>query len=257
MARQVAHEIKNPLTPIQLSAEHLRRVHADRGTPLSPVLDECVDSILTPGAAAPADCRRVLELRLVAHAAAGRDQPGDARGRGGRALPRGARRPASRSRSTSRPTCRAVRGRSHADRPRADQHHRERAARHARRRRAGHSAAALSADGRAVTSADHATPASAWTPPPSRASSSRTSRPRPSAPASASRSRSGTWRLHGGSDHRRERPRGAERSVARRQFPTAGAAACLAASAVDRRGRRRRAAGLRTQHRGRPVPTSM
>ncbi|HEU4786732.1 MAG TPA: HAMP domain-containing sensor histidine kinase, partial [Gemmatimonadaceae bacterium] len=46
MARQVAHEIKNPLTPIQLSAEHLRRVHADRGEPLSPVLDACVDSIL-------------------------------------------------------------------------------------------------------------------------------------------------------------------------------------------------------------------
>jgi len=46
MARQVAHEIKNPLTPIQLSAEHLRRVHADRGLPLSPVLEECVASIL-------------------------------------------------------------------------------------------------------------------------------------------------------------------------------------------------------------------
>jgi signal transduction histidine kinase len=46
MARQVAHEIKNPLTPIQLSAEHLRRVHADRGEPLSPVLEDCVDSIL-------------------------------------------------------------------------------------------------------------------------------------------------------------------------------------------------------------------
>jgi nitrogen fixation/metabolism regulation signal transduction histidine kinase len=46
MARQVAHEIKNPLTPVQLSAEHLRRVHADRGKPLSPVLEECVDSIL-------------------------------------------------------------------------------------------------------------------------------------------------------------------------------------------------------------------
>jgi nitrogen fixation/metabolism regulation signal transduction histidine kinase len=29
MARQVAHEIKNPLTPIQLSAEHLLRVHAN------------------------------------------------------------------------------------------------------------------------------------------------------------------------------------------------------------------------------------
>ena len=47
MARQVAHEIKNPLTPIQLSAEHLRRVHADRGEPLAPVLESCVDSILT------------------------------------------------------------------------------------------------------------------------------------------------------------------------------------------------------------------
>ena len=46
MARQVAHEIKNPLTPIQLSAEHLRRVHADRGEPLGPVLDGCVTSIL-------------------------------------------------------------------------------------------------------------------------------------------------------------------------------------------------------------------
>ncbi len=46
MARQVAHEIKNPLTPIQLNAEHLRRVHADRGEPLSPVLQECVATIL-------------------------------------------------------------------------------------------------------------------------------------------------------------------------------------------------------------------
>jgi signal transduction histidine kinase len=46
MARQVAHEIKNPLTPIQLSAEHLQRVHADRGQPLGGVLDSCVDSIL-------------------------------------------------------------------------------------------------------------------------------------------------------------------------------------------------------------------
>lgn len=46
MARQVAHEIKNPLTPIQLNAEHLRRVHADRGEPMGPVLQECVDTIL-------------------------------------------------------------------------------------------------------------------------------------------------------------------------------------------------------------------
>jgi nitrogen fixation/metabolism regulation signal transduction histidine kinase len=46
MARQVAHEIKNPLTPIQLSAEHLARVHADRGRPLGPVFDQCVTTIL-------------------------------------------------------------------------------------------------------------------------------------------------------------------------------------------------------------------
>jgi two-component system nitrogen regulation sensor histidine kinase NtrY len=47
MARQVAHDIKNPLTPIQLSAEHAQRVNADRGRPLSPVLDECVAAILS------------------------------------------------------------------------------------------------------------------------------------------------------------------------------------------------------------------
>jgi signal transduction histidine kinase len=47
MARQVAHDIKNPLTPIQLSAEHARRVNIDRGRPLSPVLDNCINAILS------------------------------------------------------------------------------------------------------------------------------------------------------------------------------------------------------------------
>src|SRR5258707_7360623 len=47
MARQVAHDIKNPLTPIQLSAEHARRVNIDSGRPLSPVLDECITVILS------------------------------------------------------------------------------------------------------------------------------------------------------------------------------------------------------------------
>jgi PAS domain S-box len=46
MARQVAHEIKNPLTPIQLAAEHLRAV-ADRGDPRLPELVRTsVDNIL-------------------------------------------------------------------------------------------------------------------------------------------------------------------------------------------------------------------
>jgi signal transduction histidine kinase len=47
MARQVAHEIKNPLTPIQLSAEHLMRLHVDRGKPLTPVLEDCLTAILS------------------------------------------------------------------------------------------------------------------------------------------------------------------------------------------------------------------
>jgi signal transduction histidine kinase len=46
MARQVAHEIKNPLTPIQLAGEHLQRVHNDQGHPLGVVFDQCVDTIL-------------------------------------------------------------------------------------------------------------------------------------------------------------------------------------------------------------------
>ncbi len=46
MARQVAHDIKNPLTPIQLNAEHLRRVHVDRGRPLAGLVDDCVNNIL-------------------------------------------------------------------------------------------------------------------------------------------------------------------------------------------------------------------
>ncbi len=46
MARQVAHDIKNPLTPIQLNAEHLRRVHVDRGRPLGALVDDGVNNIL-------------------------------------------------------------------------------------------------------------------------------------------------------------------------------------------------------------------
>ncbi|MEZ5320388.1 MAG: ATP-binding protein [Vicinamibacterales bacterium] len=45
MARQVAHEIKNPLTPIQLAAEHLDRVHEDQRRPLGAVADQCLQTI--------------------------------------------------------------------------------------------------------------------------------------------------------------------------------------------------------------------
>jgi two-component system nitrogen regulation sensor histidine kinase NtrY len=46
MARRVAHEVKNPLTPIQLSMEHLMKVYRDRSADFSSVLQECNDTIL-------------------------------------------------------------------------------------------------------------------------------------------------------------------------------------------------------------------
>ncbi len=47
MARQVAHEIKNPLTPIRLGIQHLRRVQRDRPEALGSALDETSERILS------------------------------------------------------------------------------------------------------------------------------------------------------------------------------------------------------------------
>jgi nitrogen fixation/metabolism regulation signal transduction histidine kinase len=47
MARQVAHEIKNPLTPIRLGVQHLRRAKADPRVDFDKVLDENVTRILS------------------------------------------------------------------------------------------------------------------------------------------------------------------------------------------------------------------
>jgi C4-dicarboxylate-specific signal transduction histidine kinase len=56
MARIIAHEIKNPLTPIRLAVEHLREVWR-RGSPdFDRVLDECVSRVL----------KQTDELRLAA-----------------------------------------------------------------------------------------------------------------------------------------------------------------------------------------------
>ena len=41
VARRLAHEIKNPLTPIQLSAERMRRQLRDAPAPTSALVDEC------------------------------------------------------------------------------------------------------------------------------------------------------------------------------------------------------------------------
>jgi|GEM_PF-1615196 len=46
MARQVAHEIKNPLTPMQLSAQFLRRAYDEGTDDLGRIVHECTDAIV-------------------------------------------------------------------------------------------------------------------------------------------------------------------------------------------------------------------
>lgn len=46
VARRIAHEIKNPLTPIQLSAERLKRRYSNQIVEGMDVFDECIDTIV-------------------------------------------------------------------------------------------------------------------------------------------------------------------------------------------------------------------
>jgi two-component system nitrogen regulation sensor histidine kinase NtrY len=47
VARRIAHEIKNPLTPIQLSAQRLQRKYADRLGDEEPIFTECTQTIIS------------------------------------------------------------------------------------------------------------------------------------------------------------------------------------------------------------------
>lgn len=46
MARRVAHEVKNPLTPIQLSIEHLQKVYEERPDLFPSVFEQCTRTVL-------------------------------------------------------------------------------------------------------------------------------------------------------------------------------------------------------------------
>jgi two-component system nitrogen regulation sensor histidine kinase NtrY len=87
VARRLAHEIKNPLTPIQLSAERLRRYFGHAPPPTGTLVSECTDAIIVEVEAlkglvdefaqfarmrgprmVPADLNRLVEDTLVLYA---------------------------------------------------------------------------------------------------------------------------------------------------------------------------------------------
>jgi signal transduction histidine kinase len=70
MARQVAHEIKNPLTPIRLGVQHLRRARSDRRVDFDRVLEQNVERIL----------REIDRLDEIARAFSRYGQPPEQRG---------------------------------------------------------------------------------------------------------------------------------------------------------------------------------
>jgi signal transduction histidine kinase len=65
MAQKVAHEIKNPLTPIQLSAEHLLRVYEDKRGDFSKALKESTSYIIGEVANLRRIAQEFLELAKV------------------------------------------------------------------------------------------------------------------------------------------------------------------------------------------------
>jgi nitrogen fixation/metabolism regulation signal transduction histidine kinase len=73
MARQVAHEIKNPLTPIRLGVQHLRRARSDARVDFDHVLEQNVERIL----------KEIDRLDEIARAFSRYGQPPEQRGESG------------------------------------------------------------------------------------------------------------------------------------------------------------------------------
>ena len=92
VARRLAHEIKNPLTPIQLCAERLRRHFARRAGADARAGGRVHDDDRRRGRVAEGAGRRVLAVRAHAGAARRADRPARAARRRAGALPRALRR---------------------------------------------------------------------------------------------------------------------------------------------------------------------
>jgi len=77
VARRVAHEIKNPLTPIALSAERIQR-HLERATPSDPASLQVIRSCAQTIASAVETVRRLVdEFSTLARFPASNPHPGD------------------------------------------------------------------------------------------------------------------------------------------------------------------------------------
>jgi len=77
VARRVAHEIKNPLTPIALSAERIQR-HLDRATPTDPASSTVVRTCAETIAGAVETVRRLVdEFSTLARFPVAKPQPAD------------------------------------------------------------------------------------------------------------------------------------------------------------------------------------
>jgi two-component system nitrogen regulation sensor histidine kinase NtrY len=68
MARLIAHDIKNPLTPIRLSAEHLREVWRRKDPDAGRILEECVANILKQAETLRATASEFADYARLPHA---------------------------------------------------------------------------------------------------------------------------------------------------------------------------------------------
>ena len=133
VARRIAHEIKNPLTPIQLSAERLRRQLGARPGIESALVEECTKTIIGE----VEDLKRLVnEFSAFARMPHLNPVPGDIN-----ALAERDRREIPRSESERRVRARArSRDSAHPDRSRRDEARAGQPARQRRRRRHHHHA---------------------------------------------------------------------------------------------------------------------